>query len=102
MSSTELLPCPFCGGEADLCVDSAHSTAYWIGCSTIGCFGNKQWEETEVEAIRAWNRRRLVHTPIGILSPWNRPITKGSFIAPFMLIVFALPSWCYVLYTIFK
>lgn len=53
----KLKPCPFCGGEASLRIDTAHSTACLIGCCTIGCFGHEQWEETEAEAIAAWNRR---------------------------------------------
>lgn len=53
----ELKPCPFCGGEAGIRIDTSHSTACLIGCATVGCFGHEQWEETEAEAITAWNRR---------------------------------------------
>ena len=52
-----LLPCPFCGAEAHMRPDCTHSTGAFIGCETIGCFGYCQWEETEAEAIAAWNRR---------------------------------------------
>jgi len=55
--SDELKPCPFCGGEASIRIDTSHSTACLIGCATMGCFGHEQWEETEAEAIAAWNRR---------------------------------------------
>ena len=54
---SDLKPCPFCGSEARLLDDTSHSTAVWVGCATIGCFGHDQWEETEAEAIAAWNRR---------------------------------------------
>ena len=54
---TDLLNCPFCGGAASIRTDTAHSTACLIGCAKIGCFGYEQWEETEDEAIAAWNRR---------------------------------------------
>lgn len=55
----DLLPCPFCGGEASLRVDETHMTAAVVGCSTLGCFGSEQWEETEAEAVASWNRRLL-------------------------------------------
>lgn len=55
--SDELKPCPFCGGEASIRIDTSHSTACLIGCATMGCFGHEQWEETEAEAVAAWNRR---------------------------------------------
>jgi len=62
--SDELKPCPFCGGEASIRIDTSHSTACLIGCATMGCFGHEQWEETEAEAIAAWNHRPLVQQAI--------------------------------------
>ncbi len=55
--SDDLKPCPFCGGEAYLRDDVSHSTAFFIGCSTVGCFGEIHWEQTAAEAIAAWNAR---------------------------------------------
>lgn len=54
---SDLLPCPFCGGEAYIRADASHSTASFIGCDTLGCFGYMQWDETEEGAIAAWNTR---------------------------------------------
>lgn len=56
-STPELKPCPFCGGVAQMREDTTHSTAAFIGCETLGCFGHAQWEETEAGAIAAWNTR---------------------------------------------
>lgn len=57
--SDDLLPCPFCGGEAYLRDDVSHSTAYFVGCSTKDCFGEIHWGQTAEETIAAWNRRTV-------------------------------------------
>lgn len=48
----ELLPCPFCGGEAVLCKPFAGRP--YVACETSFCSGPK---DTAEEAIAAWNRR---------------------------------------------
>lgn len=52
---SELLPCPFCDGDAGI----GHKPAkgYWLVlCRLVGCcYGPKA--DTEAEAIAAWNRR---------------------------------------------
>lgn len=55
---TDLLPCPFCGGEARVWKYSHPSRGeYWHAvceepyCCIVGC------EDTEAEAIAAWNER---------------------------------------------
>ena len=55
---SELLPCPFCGGEAEMC----HVTqlweprdAYWVKCKNCRISGTHH--TTEAEAIAAWNSR---------------------------------------------
>ena len=55
---SELLPCPFCGGEAEIC----HVTqlweprdSYWAKCKN--CRINGAHHTTEAEAIEAWNTR---------------------------------------------
>jgi Lar family restriction alleviation protein len=55
--SDELKPCPFCGGEAYLRDDVSHSTAYFIGCATMDCFGEIHWGQTMAETVRGWNTR---------------------------------------------
>lgn len=54
MAGTKLLPCPFCGGEAQVARTAA---GYWAAyceepmCGRVGNF------KTEAEAIEAWNTR---------------------------------------------
>lgn len=57
MTAPELMPCPFCGGEAHLRDDVSHSTAYFIGCATEDCFGEIHWGKSEAEAVSGWNTR---------------------------------------------
>ena len=51
----ELLPCPFCGGEAEM---SASSDGYGVECWNRRCI-DMQMDglPTEAEAIDAWNTR---------------------------------------------
>lgn len=50
---TELKPCPFCGGEAEL-IDK-YEGVFWIICK--GCLCESGFVKTKEEAINAWNRR---------------------------------------------
>ena len=54
---TELLPCPFCGGEAQ--VRGSFMDGFRVECCGL-CFASTQRYRTEAEAIEAWNTR----TPI--------------------------------------
>jgi len=55
-----LLPCPFCGGEADISDEGEGTEPYrfWAYCTNGKCFveGTPAFE-TENEAIEAWNTR---------------------------------------------
>ena len=54
---TDLLPCPFCGGEAHTLLDI---DKYAVGCDNDICLGfiGLSWlYDTEAEAIAAWNTR---------------------------------------------
>ena len=56
---SELLSCPFCGGEAHI---SASSDGYGVECWNRRCI-DMQMDElpTEAEAIAAWNSRADYH-----------------------------------------
>ena len=51
---TELKPCPFCGGEADIVVYGA-TGEHTIECLTCGAEGATEYDKAE--AIEAWNTR---------------------------------------------
>lgn len=71
MKKEELLPCPFCSGEAEVYnyegehdiydpdtlgyVDTEYYTKYGCGCSDCGCIVAEKMSEEE--AIKAWNTR---------------------------------------------
>ena len=50
---SELLPCPFCGGEAEIRGDGA----LFVQCSECGTRYGDRYHTTEAEAIAAWNTR---------------------------------------------
>ena len=51
---TELLPCPFCGGEAvSTCDEDNH--IHMITCNECG--GSTDWCDSEEDAVSAWNTR---------------------------------------------
>lgn len=57
--TTELLPCPFCGGEARM----LGTKERWFNpaCSNAEC--GCEWTDsyaTEAEAVEAWNKRTVV------------------------------------------
>ena len=65
---TELLPCPFCGGEAELHasydMDTNEVDGWFAWCNNEQCECKPETNEyfTEAEAIAAWNTR--AETPI--------------------------------------
>lgn len=57
MSETELMPCPFCGGEALERGDPNARLARWVNCKTCNA---DMVGKTLDEAIAKWNRRSPV------------------------------------------
>ena len=57
LNPPELLPCPFCGGDADLSFDKGHHPTWWkVTCIDCGC--RTQTNTTDQNrAIAAWNTR---------------------------------------------
>ena len=56
MTTPELLPCPFCGGDADIWRASGERTA-WVACmGRCSVLVSKEYT-TDAEAIAAWNTR---------------------------------------------
>ena len=51
--TTELLPCPFCGGKAELCVHDATGVS-WVRCVECEAGGGATSSKM---AIENWNRR---------------------------------------------
>ena len=54
---SELLPCPFCGGEARICAKSfTDGTAYaWVECGR--CHAKSRYSDSSEDLILAWNAR---------------------------------------------
>ena len=59
MTKTNLLPCPFCGGEANyhMSISRHPEHDYWHGVFCLTCPACIDNFDTEVEAIEAWNTR---------------------------------------------
>lgn len=63
MNISELLPCPFCGGEAELHptydIDTNEVDGWFVWCNndTCECKPETNQHFTEAEAIAAWNTR---------------------------------------------
>lgn len=55
--SDKLLPCPFCGGEAEY---YGECDMVWVRCSRYGCYAEmiSRFDEPE-EAAAVWNRRTI-------------------------------------------
>lgn len=58
---TELKPCPFCGGEAEIKhVDWFEPGNYAYGAKCEKCGAESRIGDTEAEAIAAWNTRAAI------------------------------------------
>ena len=50
------MPCPFCDGQAAVCVSSTHRNGTFVYC--LSCMASGHGFETKEEAITAWNTRQ--------------------------------------------
>lgn len=72
-AAQDILPCPFCGGEAY--VNYSHSGEIfgvrckkWIGSAgSLECLGAGAYAKNEAVAIAAWNRRAPLHGEVAAL-----------------------------------
>lgn len=55
--TSELLPCPFCGGEAEILTAESMHGGYLFGIMCNDCRSRGDVFDTEAEAIEAWNTR---------------------------------------------
>lgn len=53
--TSEMMPCPFCGGEAEISSHEIFGSA--VICNTEGCAANLESHNSDAEAIAAWNTR---------------------------------------------
>ena len=70
MSEIELLPCPFCGGKAEVRATKRlvfngkymGTVHYVVGCIDTKCIGRIQRRYNSIEeAIDAWSTRKTIH-----------------------------------------
>ena len=52
-----MLPCPFCGGEAETLTAESMNGGYLFGIMCNDCRSRGDVYDTEAEAIAAWNTR---------------------------------------------
>lgn len=54
-NNTELKPCPFCGGKAD--IHQAYDSSYCVQCNVCGA--TTLYNSKKFVVIRKWNRRTV-------------------------------------------
>ena len=90
--NTELLPCPFCGGEAAIVPTLDTTVREWfvtcgnLECNVLACRTKRYY--TEAEAIAAWNTRADYHgyeqaaiEAWKSIKTWNTRATHGTLTA---------------------
>lgn len=80
MDRTELLPCPFCGGEVEIYHDTSSDYerhwSYTIRCPNQDCGCDFGHYETIQKVVRQWNTRRT--TPQTLLEFYNRVCDRAE------------------------
>lgn len=63
LDAAELLPCPFCGSDAEVIPRAMPKGSIWfrVVCEWDGCGVSTSLRTTEAEAIAAWNQRDDQH-----------------------------------------
>ena len=56
MSEIKLLPCPFCGGEAEYCKGDWIGKEYWVKCTKCSC--KTSLSNNYKKPIDEWNTRK--------------------------------------------
>ena len=82
MSDTKLLPCPFCGGEAELRVSNDGYAV--VGCKNDDCQGYACCYKynSKKEAIQKWNTRKPIER---IIERLEENVLGGVMSPPFIL-----------------
>lgn len=57
MNEIKLLPCPFCGGEAEIQYGACDYNVFQVVCNTEECQAMVGWADNKYDAAKAWNRR---------------------------------------------
>lgn len=57
MKMSELKPCPFCGGEANIDFLGGFNV-YRVRCTKCPCDMGRYWYSRKDDAKKAWNRRK--------------------------------------------
>ena len=75
----ELKPCPFCGGKKIRVYgkENFRTCSPWVQCES--CLASTSAEDTEKEAIEAWNRRES-DVDTALKQPQNGILNQGLLI----------------------
>ena len=113
---TELLPCPFCGGEATIRHDSTDAEywgweEWWVECINTQCKMQPESGrtfDTEAEAIAAWNTRYHSEFEKTVIKAWQeikeyqertcKPVEKDGVMrcseCDYPLGIMSVPAFC--------
>ena len=78
MTDTKLLPCPFCGGEAqhfeDLMQGTFDITTHCFMC--VICGGHSGWQDSHNKAFAIWNTRTADDIPKSVWKATRNAINR--------------------------